>query len=926
MLKLNIATFVICCLTYAATAQTNKTPITKEKAQSFFNAQPVKFLENAGQMTDASGKAIPFVLFKASVPGLDLYVTEKGLTYVFNKVINPIAIGPDKESQTPDVLPGLEKIAYTWERVDMNLKDAKIRKENIIKENPEQGLYHYYYAHCPDGIKNVKQYGKLTIKNIYPGIDWVLYNSDKRGFKYDFIVHPGTDASKIQLLYSSLNMLNLSSEGILELTNTLGSLNENAPYSYIKENNQKVESQFIILSSEKIEEHYEVLVGVNLGNTTFFNSSTLVIDPQLIWATTMGGGSNETVASIDHDLYDNLFLTGFSQSINFPTQSYGSAYYQGTGTANLKAIITKFNNAGILIWCTYYAGSSGDGGMSISVDSLANIFVAGQTQSMDLPTQNAGGFFQGTYSGANPGGPTDVFLLKFDNVGNRLWATYYGGSSTDFPYSIHNDKHGNVFVSGLSDSPDFPLFNAGTFFDQTFLSGNGFVLKFDNSTNRLWASFFGEDRCGQITTNNDGNVYLTGRTGSITTNNPGGGAYFQANPAGGPGDAYIAKFDNTGNLLWSTYFGGNGDEWGKSLVCDHKGNVFMVGTTSSTNLPLFAHDNSFLDSINSGFSPVVTDIFIVKFSPTGSMLWSTLYGGTNVEEMSYNDNLALDQCDRLYVGFETYSTLGITTASACETGYFKATISGGSDQFMTRFSNTGVLEWATYFGGDGNDNCSALDFENDGGLCLAGRWEPSNSSTYPFTNPGGGAYFSNSNSGMNDMFISKFNGGTVGQTPAFSYNTPCIGVTTTLTPVLSNTFVSGGFFSASQGLQINQQTGAIDITGVSAGNYTISYNYESCQCHKSDLVLSVSKCDGIAESIGDTGWLKIYGNPNNGEFIVKSGSEGALTLVNELGQIIKTLKLSSATNYEATLTGLVAGIYFLKDEHTQSNHKIVVIK
>ena len=112
---------------------------------------------------------------------------------------------------------------------------------------------------------------------------------------------------------------------------------------------------------------------------------------------------------------------------------------------------------------------------------------------MNYPVQNVGTFFQGSLGG---GSSTDAFILKFDNLGSRLWATYYGGSGSDFGYSIAADGGGNVFVTGITLSTNFTLLNAGTFFQGTYgggsNAGDAFILKFDTSGNRLWAIYYGD--------------------------------------------------------------------------------------------------------------------------------------------------------------------------------------------------------------------------------------------------------------------------------------------------------------------------------------------------------------------------------------------------------------------------------------------------
>src|SRR5205814_2099668 len=132
--------------------------------------------------------------------------------------------------------------------------------------------------------------------------------------------------------------------------------------------------------------------------------------------------------------------------------------------------------------------------ISIVTDPSGNVFVTGYTISPNFPLKDAGTFFQGT--GLSTGAAADAFILKFDNAGNRLWATYYGGSLSDVGWALATDASGNIFVTGTTASSDFPLQNSGTFFQGIYGGGtstdrDAFVLKFDNTGNRLWATYYG---------------------------------------------------------------------------------------------------------------------------------------------------------------------------------------------------------------------------------------------------------------------------------------------------------------------------------------------------------------------------------------------------------------------------------------------------
>ncbi|MCC6691609.1 MAG: hypothetical protein IT235_08765, partial [Bacteroidia bacterium] len=389
-------------------------PELKEKVSQWKSQQPVRFLENKGQMADADNIPIPFVLFKASANDIDVYITEKGVTYVFTKV--------EEETSTPisvtsDRMNGIReeenvKAEMAW--INVQLKGVIIKKENIVKEGESAEHFNFFYSHCPDGIYNVKQYEKITIKNVYPDIDWVFYNSNETGMKYDFIVRPGADPSQIKLIYESENVLTINKDGNINIKTPLGTLTENAPYSYIEESGVEVKCDF----TKKAIDRHNVEVGFNLNWPTNPGEggnpcpeSTLVIDPQLVWGTLYGGNGADGIRCLEVDNNNNLFAGGYTYSTNFPLQDAGT-YFQVVKGINYDASILRFGNAGNLIWATFYGGSgSYEGINTIAIDANNNIFVGGDTDGIIFPVQNSGTFFQGARSGTY-----DAFILKFNNT------------------------------------------------------------------------------------------------------------------------------------------------------------------------------------------------------------------------------------------------------------------------------------------------------------------------------------------------------------------------------------------------------------------------------------------------------------------------------------------------------------------------------
>ena len=567
----------------------------------------------------------------------------------------------------------------------------------------------------------------------------MFYNSTDKGAKYDFVVHPGADPKQIELVYSSSEQLKLDNEGNLIIQTEIGALTEGAPFSYIKKTAHEVISQFKVINEQHYSlgaaEYYQTTVRFDFKTQVSNLKSTLVIDPQLFWATFYGGNEGEMPFSIDTDNAGNVFVTGMVISPDFPVQDAGT-FFQGNFGGSVDIFILKFSNTGVLLWATFYGGDGQDIGFAVATDGSGNVFITGETSSINFPVQNAGTFFQDTLAS----GYSDVIILKFDNAGNRIWATYYGGLESEYASSIATDGNGNVFITGRTTSRDFPVQNAGTFFKETYdedplnIFYDLFILKFNNAGNRLWATYYGgnsNENVFSIATDGNNNVLITGYTGSTNFPMQNAGTFFQGTTTSE--NAFISKFDNTGNLLWSTYYGGiDGGGAAHCIAADDNSNIFVLGYTTSLTFPLQDAGTFFQGTYGGGFS----DAFILKFDSIGNLTWATYYGGSN------NDNpwtpfsdLVITSCGTVYVIFGTSSNNIITQAS-CDEGYYDNTLNSYSD-IIAQFSNTGILLWSTYIEdlAGGSASGSTLAVDNAGGLFVSGLWDRANF-TFPLANPG----------------------------------------------------------------------------------------------------------------------------------------------------------------------------------------------
>ncbi|MEW6612327.1 MAG: SBBP repeat-containing protein [Pseudomonadota bacterium] len=321
----------------------------------------------------------------------------------------------------------------------------------------------------------------------------------------------------------------------------------------------------------------------------------------LVFSTYLGGSADDQASGLGRDAGGNVYVAGFTQSADFPAMPGAFQAASGGGT---DAFLARYSPAGAKLNATYYGGSGDDRALGLAVDGAGNAYLTGNTNSTNLAVLNpvTG---QNTFHGTQ-----DAFAAKLNPAGQALlYATYLGGALADFGSGIAVDAQGNAYVTGSTNSPDFPV-TAGVFQASSAGFIDAFALKLSPAGNTLAFSTFlggaGNDAATRVAADDSG-VYLVGATDS---------ANFPLLSAtqgtlGGRADAFVSKLNPTGTgLLYSTYLGGSDDDQALGLAVDGSRSVYVAGETGSGNFPVVGAFQTTLRG--------QSDAFVSKFTDSGT--------------------------------------------------------------------------------------------------------------------------------------------------------------------------------------------------------------------------------------------------------------------------------------------------------------------
>ena len=748
-------------------------------------AQTMEYVENKGQwdskvkFTSDLGGTVFYLQqqgYKVALHSIaDIEKIEEAYSGHSHKSIGQVSSSRVDNSTTPSSpannhpTPSKQLILHSH-AYEVNFAGASLNAR-IIPDKPLNTFNNYYIgsdrskwaAHC-------KIYQAVTYENMYPGVD-VRYYTGGGKIKYDLIVHPGADVSKIALEFNGVNALSVK-DGNLIVKTSLGEVSELKPYSYQLDakGRSDVDAKYVIDGNK---------VRFKLGE--FSKTATLIIDPTLIFSTFTGSATDNWGYTATYDASGNFYAGGIAFGTGYPTsvgayqQTFGGGTNEGQLAPHDVAIIKLSSDGSQRLYATYLGGNGNDQPHSLVVDNQGNLVVAGRTSSGNFPT---------TAPLIGTGGGFDIFISKFSVDGSILIGSRRIGGTADDGVNIRSkeiknassisrnygddarsevivDKSNNIYLASCTQSSDFPLQNA---FQGTFAGGlqDGVVIKTSPDLNNILFSSFlggnGDDACFVLALNPlNNNLYVGGATTSnnlkaTTTNTP---QIVHNTFQGGICDGFVSIINNGGAIpsqIKTCYIGTSGNDMLYGVQFDKYGFLYVTGTTTVA-FPLVG--NPAFDSQANGRQ------YITKIkSDLSGVVYSTNFGkGQSAPDISITAFL-VDRCENVYVagwgggldialGFPNANTNSLSVTSNA----IRSSTDGSDFYFFVLEKNALSQLYGTFFGnldtqkdvGDHVDGGTSR-YDREGVIYEAmcancnkigifpttpGVWSPSNQATVP---------------------------------------------------------------------------------------------------------------------------------------------------------------------------------------------------
>ncbi len=572
----------------------------------------------------------------------------------------------------------------------MDFEGAEGEKTILAGSGRLPGTINYLRGSDPSKwIKSVPVYGRLYYRRIYPGICALFtYGAPESGEKrkktirVDFILQPGADPGRIGLHFPGSKLSLDKAGGLLVSSRGLTALLLKKPCIYQEEaGNKKVLVNGGFVLTGKSRAAFRI--------AKYDKKRPLVIDPALIFSTFLGGGSADQGQGIAVDSNGDIYVTGYTSSTDFPLANPAKFFSGSTDAFITKIALSPTPH---IVYSTVLGGSAASQANAIAVDTSGDAFITGFTSSSDFPVVSP---LQQSLLGVR-----NIFITELSaDGGNILYSTFFGGGSDDEGNGIALDSSNNIYVTGFASSSNFPVFNSQRLepssmdaFAAKILAGGakpGYSVLLGGQSSDIGSG---------IAVDADGNAYITGATSSpdFPAVNP------RQSTMLGAQNAFLAKLDPTGKILFSTFHGGGASDGAAAIALDAQGDVYITGNTDSPNFPVLGPIQTYRGG---------KDIFLSKFSSSGGLLYSTFLGGSADDS---GTGIGVDTSGNVFI-------TGLTISTDFPLKNQVQGLVGGMNAFVEEINSSGsALVYSTVIGGNSDDFGTALAVDPAGDAFITG--------------------------------------------------------------------------------------------------------------------------------------------------------------------------------------------------------------
>lgn len=632
------------------------------------NLHGVHFVQNNRQWSD------PEIRFGFKSRGLDIAFRQSSFSMHLAAATQPKL--PEPELNPPDSMDRAEDKAVS----DTTLTVTFPNSNPVIPTgiNEQTARFNYFIGDNEAlWASDVASFATVVYEHLYDGIDLHVMGDADGIIKYEFHCAPGADYSQIQIRYDGIESLCIGNDGSLHISSSVGILNDANPqvwqtdletaeqidvparfelvdtHTYRFQLDNPIDPTNPLVVDPDIEWMYYIgspsltyadaiavdskgaiyVAGrTNTGpfegqNNEFhggsFDAYVVKKSPlgETVWMTFLGGSGSDYGKGLALDRQHQLLVIGTTDSIDFSGR-------RNAHRGDYDAFVVRLTTDGQLEWMTYVGGTDLDGAQQVVIDNEEALWIVGSTESTDFESRI------NSHHGGGPENRGDAFVARLDTDANIQWMRYLGGGSTDVALDVAPAGSGNVVVVGTTWSTNFEgRSNEHNGSNDAFAAGVS-----ADGEQVLWAYFIGGDRhdtASAVTAADNNSFYMVGSTDSLLING-------HRSENHGLDDAFVTRFDSTGEIQWVTHLGGSRNDFGSCIAIDAEGFVIVGGANQSSD--------DFEGRINNRNNQ--TDPFLARLDTQGLLRWAAMFGGSGQESATA---VAIGPQDSMFLAGNTRS-------------------------------------------------------------------------------------------------------------------------------------------------------------------------------------------------------------------------------------------------------------------------------